>query len=92
MGGKIFKTQGRALEEIPIVYTGVRPGEKLYEELILEDEKLTKTDNMFITKPIPIDDDIFTAQLKELGRAAKHSDKSRVMTILHKIVPNYTSE
>ena len=54
--------------DISIVYTGLRPGEKLYEELLMEEEGLMKTDNesVFIGQPIEFDDTLFFKQLDEL--------------------------
>ena len=55
-------------KDIPIVYTGLRPGEKLYEEKLMAEEGMNKTDNdlIHIGKPIPFDVNIFLGQLKEL--------------------------
>lgn len=55
-------------KDIPIVYTGLRPGEKLYEEKLMAEEGMNKTDNdlIHIGKPIPFDVNIFLRQLKEL--------------------------
>ena len=50
--------------DIKVEYTGLRPGEKLYEEKLMAEEGLTKTDNdlIHIGKPIPFDtDEIFTS-------------------------------
>ncbi len=58
--------------DIPIVYTGLRPGEKLYEEKLMAEEGLQKTDNemIHIGKPIPFDTDVFLRQFGDLTRAA----------------------
>lgn len=47
--------------DIQIVYTGLRPGEKLYEELLLDEEGIKKTDNalIYIAKPIVFDEEAF---------------------------------
>ncbi len=54
--------------DIKIVYTGLRPGEKLYEEKLMAEEGLRKTANelIFIGLPIPFDTDVFLRQLEEL--------------------------
>ena len=54
--------------DIRIEYTGLRPGEKLYEEKLMAEEGLTKTENdlIFIGKPIPFDTDKFLIQLYKL--------------------------
>ena len=55
--------------DIDIVYTGLRPGEKLYEELLMEEEGLQDTPNhmIHIGKPIELDKDSFFEDLKELN-------------------------
>ena len=55
-------------EDIKIVYTGLRPGEKLYEEKLMAEEGLTKTKNdlIHIGRPIPFNTDIFLQQLRSL--------------------------
>lgn len=59
-------------DDIEIKFTGLRPGEKMYEELLMEEEGLKKTANkmIFIGKPIEFDEDIFKEQLKKLGEDA----------------------
>ena len=60
---------GHKLDEIPIVFTGLRPGEKLYEELLMEEEGLKQTANDMIKvgKPIEMDEERFLGQLEELA-------------------------
>ena len=55
-------------EDIMIEFTGLRPGEKLYEELLMEEEGLQDTENnlIHIGKPIEMDEDRFLRQLEEL--------------------------
>ena len=55
-----------------IKYTGLRPGEKLYEELLTKEEGLQKTANdlIFIGKPLEFDEVHFLSQLRELEKAA----------------------
>ena len=58
--------------DIRIAYTGLRPGEKLYEEKLMEEEGLQKTENQLIHvgRPIPFDEDHFLVQMQELTEAA----------------------
>ena len=54
--------------DIPIIYTGLRPGEKLYEELLMDEEGLQDTANRLIHvgRPIDMDDEAFCRQLAAL--------------------------
>ena len=63
--------------DIKIEYTGLRPGEKLYEEKLMAEEGLTKTDNklIHIGQPIPFDEDEFLVKLADLMDAAYHNRK-----------------
>ena len=61
--------------DIPIIYTGLRPGEKLYEELLMDEEGLQDTANRLIHvgRPIDMDDEAFCRQLEALERACRHN-------------------
>ncbi len=63
--------------DIKIVYTGLRPGEKLYEEKLMVEEGLKKTENeqIYIGCPIPFDTDEFLVQLKELMESAYNNSR-----------------
>lgn len=76
--------------DIPVVYTGLRPGEKLYEELLMSEEGLTKTENtsVFIGKPIELDVDHFFAQLEELRELVLKEDEN-IRSKVQEIVPTY---
>jgi FlaA1/EpsC-like NDP-sugar epimerase len=77
-------------EDIKIIYTGLRPGEKLYEECLKAEEGLNKTDNnlIFIGKPLYFDEKKFFRQLFELKKEA-YEDTEKMREIISKIVPSY---
>lgn len=78
-------------EDIKIEYTGLRPGEKLYEELLLDEEGITKTENkkIYIGKPIEINVESFSENLVALYSAARRNDKEEVERLVGDIVPTF---
>lgn len=76
--------------DIQIKYTGLRPGEKLYEEKLMAEEGLMKTDNdlIHIGKPIPFDVKEFLHQLEVLAEASYAND-TEICHMVEKIVPTY---
>lgn len=76
--------------DIPIVYTGLRPGEKLYEEKLMEEEGMRKTPNdlIHIGSPIPFDTDVFLRQFRELMDAA-YAGREDIREILGQVVTTY---
>ncbi len=81
-------------EEIPIVFTGLRPGEKLYEELLTDEEGITHTthEKIFIARPGQVDGALLQAQLETLRQAAEANDTARVEALLAEAVPTYHKE
>ncbi len=79
--------------DIKIVYTGLRPGEKLYEEKLMAEEGLTKTENelIHIGRPIPFDTDEFLDQLEHLMYVA-YSNKGDIREQVEKMVSTYHPE
>ena len=76
--------------DIKIEYTGLRPGEKLYEELLMKEEGMQETANklIHIGKPIEMDDEKFRQQLVQLDQACK-AEVSNIKDIVAEIVPTY---
>ena len=76
--------------EIPIVYSGLRPGEKLYEEKLMAEEGMKKTDNdlIHIGKPIPFDISKFLRQLTELAQAS-YENSGDIVEMVENIVPTF---
>ena len=79
--------------DIKIVYTGLRPGEKLYEELLMAEEGLQETANklIHIGKPIEMDDAIFQQQLLRLEVACEN-EAADIKQIVAEVVPTYHPE
>ena len=77
-------------KDIKIEYTGLRPGEKLYEEKLMAEEGLRKTPNelVHIGCPIPFDTDIFLTRLDELMYAA-YSNNENIKKLVQDMVSTY---
>lgn len=80
----------KPFEDIPIEFTGLRPGEKLYEELLMSEEGLRETENalIHIGKPIEFDEKRFQKELEELREAADQ-DSVAIRQKVQEIVPTY---
>ena len=76
--------------DIKIVYTGLRPGEKLYEELLMDEEGLKETENklIHIGRPIEMDDAWFCDRLRELEKASV-TESDRIRELVSELVPTY---
>lgn len=76
--------------DIKIEYTGLRPGEKLYEELLMAEEGMKDTANklIHIGRPIEIDEEKFFDQLAELKEACYRDDEA-IRDLVEEIVPTY---
>jgi len=82
-------------QDIKVEYTGIRPGEKLYEEILTDEEGMqaTKHDRIFVGRPIEYSHDEFQNGLKSLKEIVTHRnglpDGNEVRTLLKKLIPSY---
>ena len=76
--------------DIKIEYTGLRPGEKLYEEMLMSEEGLKETPNklIHIGEPIQMDDALFETQIQKLDEASYH-ESSNIKEIVAEVVTTY---
>ena len=81
-------------EDIDIQITGLRPGEKLYEELLMDEEGLQSTDNskIFIGHPIFTNMDTLKKSLAKLEKAAVSDDEEYIKDIIADVVPTYVRD
>ena len=77
--------------DIKVVYTGLRPGEKLYEETLMAEEGLQTTANdlIHIGRPIEIETEQFFKDMSAIMDAAYDNSDARVKTLVAEIVPTY---
>lgn len=77
--------------DIEIVETGLRPGEKLYEELLMNSQTLTKTDNdlIFIEKDTPLSKEEIDKKLEVLRNAIESEDDNDAREALRSVVPTF---
>ena len=91
MARNLIKLSGlRPDVDIKIEYTGLRPGEKLYEEKLMAEEGMKKTENklIHIGKPIEMDDEVFKKKLAKLDDDSKEDDEN-IRQYVMDIVPTY---
>lgn len=76
--------------DIPVIYTGLRSGEKLYEEKLMKEEGLKKTKNelIFIGQPIPFDMDNFFKDLENLSQAS-YQNRESIVSMVEKVVSTF---
>lgn len=76
--------------DIKIEYTGLRPGEKLYEELLMDEEGLTGTENelIHIGHPIEMNDEWFKKKLRQLDEAS-YQESADIRALVAEVVPTY---
>ncbi len=87
----MIRLMGYTLDkDMKIEFVGLRPGEKLFEEMLMDEEGLQNTENQLIHigKPIEFDDDWFASKLEEL-KMAMYNDDCDIRSLIHEIVPTY---
>ena len=79
--------------DISVVYTGLRPGEKLYEEKLMAEEGMKTTPNklIHIGSPIPFDTEKFLGDLKELAKVS-YGNREDIRELVRRVVPTYSME
>ncbi len=89
----MIRLSGYGEDEIGIKITGLRPGEKLYEELLMAEEGMQSTANskIFIGTPIEYDEGKFRRHLAELRQAADN-DAENIRDYIYKIIDTYKPE
>ncbi len=77
-------------KDIDIKITGLRPGEKLYEEMLMSEEGLSKTENemIFIGKPLEIDEHTLFDRIEEMKGLA-YQETETMKEVVHELVPTY---
>ena len=94
MARKLIRLAGYEPDvDIKIEYTGLRPGEKLYEERLMDEEGLRRTENKLISiaEPIDMDDEAFAQQLTRLDALSKNEDPA-IREAVAACVPTYHPE
>ena len=78
-------------KDIPVVFTGIRPGEKLFEEILTAEEGTIATQNqkIFMAKLSKADEEKLNQVLENLREAVKKSNREEIVNILKQLIPSY---
>lgn len=78
-------------KDVPIIFTGLRPGEKLFEELLMNEEGLKSTENkkIFIGNQIQIDSSELLMKLHDLRSCSESNDSERTVELLSELIPTF---
>ena len=81
-------------KDIDIVFTGLRPGEKLFEELLLDEEGMRRTPNkkIYIGNPVPVDNDTLLQALDVMRAAAAENNVVTILKTIKELVPTYRAD
>jgi FlaA1/EpsC-like NDP-sugar epimerase len=95
---EMIQLSGFSLEEIPIVFTGIRPGEKLFEEVLTAEEGTESTEHEKIYRarlsltPLGRNGKDFFKKVNTLIWCATRGDRTGVVSLLKALVPTYTPD
>lgn len=92
---KLIKLAGFVpYQDIPIVFTGLRPGEKLFEELLLDEEGITKTGNnkIYIGSPMKLNKEFFFRHIAALKEIAFSNNNENLVQALADLVPTFVHQ
>lgn len=88
---RLLKEDNRAKDDINIIFVGMRPGEKLYEDLLSEDEEViaTKEGKINIIRGTDVDIHSLSREIDELKAMIKERDEKEILLKCKKILPSY---
>ena len=81
-------------EDIEIKYTGLRDGEKLYEELLISEEGIQKTQNdlIYVARPMDFDSELLFKRLAELKEILNTGEATQVVDVIKELVPTFNPQ
>lgn len=79
-------------KDIPIVFTGARPGEKFFEDILTAEEgtQATKSEKIFVARLFPVAENVIRQGLELLQKAVPMGNREEIVGALQSIIPNYT--